>query len=246
MKNGLSGESEKLKEENTKSFIEKYMQVIPGVFEQDTKELERKISVVAPYVEWVQIDIADNTMVSAQSLTDSAGFEAILRPYKHNGPKFEAHLMVSRPELYLEGLTKAGFSRFMAHVECWDFREFLAEARTYDIEAGIAIDTETDLDVIEPFLEEVDAVLVMTVDAGASGQSFQPEMADKIRDIHRNFPDLPIEVDGGMNPETAQTVTDAGATRIVSTSYIFKDKEGIEDAIRKLEHEEKYRNGNAL
>ena len=208
--------------------------IIPGIFTSDEKELEHRIALVSPFVEWVQIDIADSTLVSAQSLTDEKILTDILIPYKKTGPKFEAHMMVSHPEQYLEGLVRAGFSRFMVHVECQDIREFLAEARTHEVEIGIGIDTETDLETVEPFLEEIDSVLVMTVDAGASGQAFQPEMVEKIKVIHRNFPDLPIEVDGGMNEETVKTVVDAGATRIVSTSYIFKEENRIGEAIDSL------------
>jgi ribulose-phosphate 3-epimerase len=213
-------------------------EVIAGLLEKDVNEIARKAGLVAGVLSWVQIDVADNTLVPTATATDFRLMEPTITRYRKFGLSFEAHLMVSRPETYLAAAAEAGFSRVIAHVESDSPREFLAEARSHDMEVGLAIDADSDFEQIEPFLEEIDFALVMTSDAGASGQAFRPETVEKIRVIHRNLPDLPIEVDCGMNPETAAVVREAGAIRIVSTSYLFKDESGIAEAAESLAGED--------
>jgi len=212
------------------------MEIIPGIFESDAKELERKILLVASSVPYIQIDVGDNTIIPCDTVHDMAVLTPLIAKANSLGAKCEVHLMVGKPESYLSDLVAAGVSRVVAHVECHDPREFLAEARTHEIEVGLAIDVDSDFEMIEPFLEEVDYVLVMTVEAGASGKVFEEEAVEKIKTIHRNLPDLPIEVDGGMTPEIAKIVMEAGATRIVSTTYLFNNEQNIPSAIEALQN----------
>jgi ribulose-phosphate 3-epimerase len=210
------------------------VQIIPGINETDIGELVRKITVVAPQVDTIQIDIGDNTIIPSKTVVDIEAIGKAIAPFRATGTTFEAHLMVGKPRSYIAALAAAGFSRIIAHVECDDPREFLAEARTQEMEVGLAIDEGTELEVVEPFLEEIDFVLVMTVEAGASGEEFEAETIAKVKTIHRNLPDLPIEVDGGMSPDTAKLAKEAGATRIVSTSYLFKNELDFASAIAAL------------
>ncbi|MFZ2024733.1 MAG: hypothetical protein WAV51_00405 [Microgenomates group bacterium] len=212
------------------------MEIIPGILETDVKEIERKITLVAPYVETVQIDIGDNTIFPCDTVHDMAILTPIIEKFTKTGTKFEVHLMVADPISYLKPLADAGVSRIIAHVECHAPREFLAEARTHEMEVGLALDVESDFDLIEPYLEEVDFVLVMTIETGASGQEFESNAMETIKTIHRNLPDLPIEVDGGMTPDTAKIVQEAGVTRIVTTSFIFKSEQDIPSAIESLQN----------
>jgi ribulose-phosphate 3-epimerase len=205
--------------------------VIPGIFEKEWAPISERLELVTPHVEWVQIDIADNTLVPNTSYLEFAGF----RPYAQR-TFFEAHLMVASPEKYIKSLSDAGFRRLIAHVECNDPRLFLEQAKYEQVEVGIAIDGPTDFEQIEPFLDQVDCALVMTIEAGFSGQEFMPDTVEKIRLIHQNFPDLPIEVDGGINNSSAKIAVDAGATRLVSTSYLFKHPDGIAAAIESLKN----------
>lgn len=213
--------------------------IIPGILEKDFAEIERRITLVAPYVSWVQIDVADNTLVPNETCLefgkplDSArgGFVQLAKLVQ-----LEAHLMVAEPEKYIRPLADAGFKRLIAHVEAHDPRRFLDEAKYESVEVGLAIDGPTDVEAIEPFLEEIDVVLVMMIEAGFSGQQLMPETIEKIKTIRRNFPDLPIAVDGGINDKTARLVRDAGATRLVSTSYLFKDPANIAEAIDRLKN----------
>jgi ribulose-phosphate 3-epimerase len=199
--------------------------VIPGILEKEWIPIEERLKLVEPFVEWAQIDVADNTLVPNTTFLDFHKFLAISKP------SLEAHLMVANPEKYIKPMVDAGFKRLIAHVECHDPRVFLEAVQYEHVEVGVAIDGSTELDQVEPFLEEVDMVLVMTIEAGFSGQPFLSENLEKIKTIHQNFPDLPIEVDGGINDKTARLVIEAGATRLVSTSYLYKNPQSIARAI---------------
>ncbi len=208
--------------------------IIPGIFEQDFSEIERKVTLVAPYVEWVQIDFADGVFVPAKSFLDVEKLKPLIDA--HPKLSFEAHLMVASPEKFIKPLVDAGFKRIIAHVEANDPRQFLDEMQYESVETGLAVDGPTELDQIEPLLEEIDVVLVMMAEAGASGQELQLENVEKVRTIREHFPDLPIEVDEGINDKTAQIVKDAGATGLVTTSYIFKDSQQIGELLEHLKN----------
>lgn len=210
--------------------------IIPGILEKNIIEIERKITLVAPYVDWVQIDVGDNTLFPCDTVRDAAKLAPVIAKFARSGKRFEAHLMVQKPIDYLKPFVELGCSRIIAHVESDDLRDFLADSRTQEVEVGVALDADTPFEQLEPFLEEVDFVLVMTGEAGASCNMFQPETVEKIKTIHRNLPDLPIEVDVGITPETAKIVKDAGATRIVTTSYIFQNELDIAQRIEMLKN----------
>lgn len=206
--------------------------VIPGIGPQSAwSVIENRLNLVIPHTQWVQVDFADNTMVPNTTFLDFAAFS----PYADR-VSLEAHLMVAQPEKYIKDASDAGFRRLIAHVEAHDPRIFLEQVKFEDVEVGIAIDGPTEFEQVEPFLEEADFVLVMTVEAGFSGGTFLPECVEKIKTIHNYLPDLPIEVDGGMNETTARLVREAGATRIVSTNYIFNDPANIVHAIDTLKN----------
>lgn len=206
--------------------------VIPGVFESDLDLVEKKLLAVAPHVSWVHIDISDGTFSPKQTTTDIDTYAKLISTYPNCS--FEAHLMVANPEKYIRTLVDAGFSRLIAHVECYDPRRFLDEARYDEVEVGLAIDGATEVEQIEPFLEEVDGVVVSTREMGDQDHVFLPEAVERIKLIHQNFPDLPITAVGGLNEEHAKTVKEAGATRLVVASYIFKSPGNEAEAIETL------------
>lgn len=210
--------------------------VIPGILENEWPPIEEKLLVAAPHVEWAQIDIADNSLVPNTTFLDFSKFapENLVHGLEHLS--FEAHLMVAKPEAYITALVDNGFKRLIAHVEAHDPRIFLEQAKYEHVEVGVAIDGPTEFEQVEPFLEEVDMVLVMTIEAGFSGQQFMTETLEKIKFIHQNFPDLPIEVDGGINDRTGKIAVEAGATRLVANSYLFKSPAGFAAAVQTLKN----------
>lgn len=211
------------------------MEIIPGIFEIDFEEIKRKISLVQDSVSWVQVDFSDGTLVPAQTFFDILKFAALIKQYdKHDNGlpaarlpagqgrqghplHFEAHLMVTNPEKYVRQLAEAGFERIIAQVEAADPRLFLEEAKLESVEAGLAMDSTTEIEQIEPLLEEVDCVLVMMAEAGSKA-AFQPENVEKVRLLRQHFPDLPLEAENGITRETAKLLTVAGATRLVPSA----------------------------
>lgn len=208
--------------------------IIPGILETEWSEIESKVKLVAPLVPWVQIDVADGTMVPTTTVLKFDQFDQLVKLDQLSHVSFEAHLLVASPEIYIRKLSDAGFKRVVAHVEAHDPRVFIDEAKFESFEVGLALDAPSDLELLEPFIEEVDFVLLMMNEAGVKDQPFQEEQIEKIIDLHRHLPDLAIEVEGGIDARTAKLAREAGATRIVSTHYIFSDPQNIQSAIQKL------------
>jgi len=206
--------------------------VIAGVSEKDWDAFVAKVIFASAHVRWIHVTVADGTMGTEATLSDFTRLPELMAEVPHLS--FEAHLLTANPEKYVRPLTDAGFTRLIAHVESNDPRLFLNEAKYDEIEAGIAMDGATEIEEVEPFLEEVDFVVVMSAEAGATGGTFLPEAVEKVKVIRQNLPDLPIEVVGGITENTVKSVKDAGATRIVSTAFLFGHPEGIEAAVGTL------------
>lgn len=196
------------------------IEVIPSILEKDFAEIERKIKLIEPYCEWAQIDIADGELVPNTTFYDPEAFKKLKTKIK-----LEAHMMVKDPVKYLKPLSDAGFKRFYAHIESGKSEEFIEEAYKYDCQVGLAIDGPTHIDKIKEYLDNIDAVLVMTIDAGFSGKPFREDTLEKIKKIRELFFDLPIATDGAMDNVNAKRAVEAGATIICSNSYLFKAKE---------------------
>lgn len=205
------------------------LDIVPGIFEKEYAEIVRKVGLISPYAQWLHIDVADETLVASRSFLEFDKWQDM-----PGHLSFEAHLMVASPEKYIRPLVKAGFSRLVAHVEANDPREFLAVAKHEEVEIVLGLDGPSELELVEPFLDEIDGVLIMTVEMGASGMPFLPETVEKIKAIHRNYPDLVIEVDGGITDQTAKLVAEAGATRLSATNYIWDHTSDLSAIIARL------------
>lgn len=206
------------------------LEVIPGVgMQTDWQVISDRLNGIVGVSQWAQVDFCDNTLFPVSTLLDFEKFKEFSEKIS-----LEAHLMVAKPEQYIKAAADAGFKRLIAHVEAHDPRLFLDQIQYEHVEVGIAIDGATEFEQVEPFLEEVDFVVVMTVEAG--GQTFLPECVEKIRSIHSYLPDLPIEAEGAITDVTSRVVKDAGATRIVASRFIFQDASYISAAIEKLKN----------
>lgn len=195
------------------------VEIIPGISESDWDALTRKVALVAPFTQWIHLNVSDGSMGTPETLTDVSKLSEIASSYPEL--HVEVHLLTANPEKYVRPLADAGVKRIIAHVESNDPRLFLESAKFDEVEVGLALDGTTEIEQLEPFLEEIDFVSIMTAEAGVSGGTFLPEAVEKIKLLHQNYPDLPIEVVGGITDQTVKTVKDAGATRIVAGDYIF-------------------------
>lgn len=185
--------------------------------------------------EYLHLDVMDGVFVPNISF----GFPIIAAAKKKCGMVLDAHLMISRPELYAERMIEAGADIVSAHLEAIkDPASFCTLVRGAGAKAALAIRPHTKASALFPFLPLVDMVLVMTVEPGFGGQKLIPETLGKIKELRREIDrlKLPIEIeaDGGINDETAASVRDAGADILVAGSAVFKgtDKAANINALR--------------
>lgn len=196
-----------------------HFEIIPGILEQEWVEIEKKIDTVLPFAESIHIDLLDGKFAPNKTFFDPAAFI----PYTKD-TIFEVHMMVENPLQYLKAWADAGFQRFIGHIEMMpDIAEFVAQGQLVG-EVGLAFDTSTPVEKLFDYVEDIDVAFVMTVKAGFSRQQFDPTMLEKVGKLRAKDLLLPIEVDGGVNEEDITVLKDAGATRFVSTGYLFADK----------------------
>jgi len=206
------------------------MEVIPGILEKDWSEIERKIEIVKSFAETasqssvaeanaapaIHIDIIDGKFAPNTTFLDPSPFAKYSKEIF-----FELHMMVNNPVQYLKPFARAGFKRFLGHIEKMsDQDEFVAKAQELG-EVGLVIDGITPVSNIKVPYGDLDCVLIMTIKAGQSRQEFVPEYLEKVRRIREKNKFLAIEVDGGINDKTIIQAKEDGATRFVSTTFIF-------------------------
>lgn len=191
--------------------------IIPGILEDNWAEIERKIQLVAPFAKTIHIDLIDGKFAPHTTFMDPAPFSKYTKDIE-----FELHMMVEEPINYLKTFAQAGFRRFIGHIEKMsDQAEFVAQAQLLG-EAGLAIDSPTLIQDVKVPFEDLDLLFFMTVKAGESGQKLIEEDFKKVKEASiLTF--LPIEVDGGIDVDSIIKAKNAGASRFVVTSAIFKE-----------------------
>ena len=168
----------------------------------------------------VQVDVMDGHFVP--NLTMGPMIVKAIRPYTKTF--FDVHLMISDPEKYAPAYIQAGADGITVHAEACGERleEILRELKHQGVRVGCAISPDTPWTVLEPVLPMLDMVLVMTVYPGFGGQKLIPQTLDKVRVIRSRYPELDIQVDGGVNSETLPEVLEAGANVIVMGTAFFR------------------------
>jgi len=148
---------------------------------------------------------------------------------------FDTHLMISDPGRYLDDFVRAGCDTLIVHIEVLpDPVPVLRRIRAAGCRASLALNPPTPLAAIEPFLDEVDAVLVMSVMPGFGGQKFDATVLAKVQALRAGRPGLPISIDGGISPSTAADAVRAGATQLVAGSAVFRDDGNYAAALAEL------------
>ena len=186
-------------------------------------------------VDAIQIDVMDGQFVPP--ITFGAGVVQALR--SQVDLPLDVHLMIVEPERHLEAFAEAGADRIIVHYEATPhLHRLLQTIRELDVEAGVSINPGTPLAVLEEIFDLADLIQIMTVNPGWGGQAFLYGQLDKIRRLRlllgERGLDIPIGVDGGIDPTTAPLVVEAGATMLVSGSSIYNDQAPVLDNVRAL------------
>ncbi len=214
----------------------KKTEIIPAILPKDFAELEDKISFVLGSVKTVQIDVCDGQFVPNSSWPyrkHDQTFDKILKEEEGlpgwEKLNFEIDLMVNKPEDVVENWVIAGASRLIIHVESKGDIAKALELVKDKVEVGLALNVETPLEVLEPFVAGISFLQCMGIDKiGFQGQEFDAKVIGKIKEIKMKYPDMIVSVDGGISLENAKNLIEAGADRLVVGSAIFEAENAFE------------------
>ena len=197
------------------------IQILPSLLAADQGALAKDVSRAASSgADALHLDVMDAHFVPNLSFGP-----AVVEMCRRVEPGFyrHVHLMMTRPDLYLEKFVSAGAQTVQVHIEAdCDLHAVLARIRALGARAALAVNPETPIARVMPYLDECDELLVMTVHPGYGGQAFIKECLPKIGEARALRPQLDIMVDGGVNAETGVLAAAAGANQFVAGSHLFK------------------------
>jgi len=190
------------------------MQIIPSIIALNDQELKERITKVDTLFHVLQLDVMDGQFVPTHSLD----YDFTLPKTK---ARFEAHLMMKHPESWIAKHGKS-VDMIIVHAECFDPIPALSLAKSMKKKLGIALNPDTPIEKIIPFIKRLNQILIMTVQPGYYGATFLPNTLKKVEILKKMYPKLIIEVDGGISPATIGTARKAGATKFVCGSFLQK------------------------
>ncbi|WP_411955419.1 ribulose-phosphate 3-epimerase [Alkalibacillus sp. S2W] len=209
--------------------------VAPSILSANFATLKDEIESVEGQADYIHVDVMDGHFVP--NITIGPMIVEAIRPVTEL--PLDVHLMIENPDQYIAAFAEAGADIISVHEEaCPHLHRVIQQIKQHDVKPGVVINPATPVSSIEPILQDVDLVLVMTVNPGFGGQSFVDSTVGKIEELAQlksdyGF-DYEIEVDGGVKPETAKTCVEAGADVLVAGSAVFKqdDRKAAIEVIR--------------
>ena len=200
------------------------IKISPSILSADFSKLGEEVrAIVDAGADYIHIDVMDGHYVP--NITIGAGVVKDLRP--HTDKVFDVHLMISPVDEFIEGFANAGADIISFHPEASQHpHRTIQLIKSFGVKAGIVLNPGTPLSVLDHLIDDIDLILIMTVNPGYGGQSFIP-LLDKIREarklINKTGRDIDLEIDGGVNPDTAKLCIEAGANVLVAGTAVFKD-----------------------
>ena len=185
-------------------------------------EMKRDAELVAPHSAYLHMDVMDGHFVP--NITMGPDLVKSLRGIG----KLDVHLMVTDPSNFINDFSDAGADIISVHVEANNPQKAIELIKKQNIKAGIALNPSTPASAIEPFVDSIDMILVMSVEPGYCGQSFNENAIERVKKYRKKYPGKIIEVDGGVGPGNAAVLAEAGADLLVAGSAIFGSSNPIE------------------
>ncbi|MDR4946339.1 ribulose-phosphate 3-epimerase [Neobacillus cucumis] len=211
------------------------VKIAPSILSADFSKLgEEIIAVEKAGADYIHIDVMDGHFVP--NITIGPLVVEAIRPITKL--PLDVHLMIENPDHYLEAFVKAGADYITVHVEaCRHLHRTIQSIKSFGVKAGVVLNPATPVESIQHIIGDIDMVLLMSVNPGFGGQTFIPEVLPKIKKVkemaEQKGIQIEIEIDGGVNPETARQCIEAGATVLVAGSAVY-NQEDYQQAISQL------------
>lgn len=200
----------------------------PSLLAADFSKLKEEIQEVEKCgAEYLHLDVMDGNFVP--NISYGAPVISAIRP--HSNLVFDVHLMVEEPDRFIKDFVDAGADIITIHVEATKhLHRTIQLIKSYGKKVGVSLNPATSIETLKHIINDIDMVLLMSVNPGFGGQAFIPETLNKIKELRTLYPEIDIEVDGGVNDKTVEAIKEAGANILVAGSYLFSGnyKEKIE------------------